>query len=886
MAKSLILRNENASSVIIDDLGIFVSASSSLNITQLTSAERFAVYASQNLRTKLTAEELILNDGSSDIAVVDIDDFLQRFCVLEHHLEDDHSGNLPETRITDGGILARLGDDETVTGDWEFTGGIKVEVGATLPATPPSEGHLFYKNTAPKALYVSNGTDWVSFADADDFDPTTGHDHDGTNSKKVDHEDLANVLPDQHHSRKHDLDSIDDHEGTLSESKIANGSLLARVADDETITGTYNFSSGGLIVETGATIPSGTIAVGRIFWHNTGDPATRALYIGNGSTWVEMAKTSDFDAHDHDGINSPQVDHNDLTNKGTNSHSTIDAHLAATSNPHGSVMTVTGRINTPEIRGTGSDLVLDAASSSPTTIFLKNSGGGTFNVRVMGTLNVDGPVNSTGTTELLVEDNKIVLNSNYAGNAPDTNASLEVERGIADDNAIVLWNESLSTPRWQAGVGTNLKTFAYSDADESVTGNWDFQGSLIIPYDGSLPASAPEGGIFWKTGTTDELYMGNGTTWQKLLSEATFSDHTHDGVDSHTVSHNDLDNVTTDNHHAKLHALSDNTHHIATNEADKLPEAWIQNQGLLARVADNEAITGSWSFAGGSLVIPAGTSLPGSNFTDGRLFWKSDTDTLYAGDGTTLVAIAKKNGILSVSPGLALSNNGTTQASVLDVGVDDTSIEITGAVAGSGGTLKIKAVTESVITNGSILARVADPETITGNWEFNGTLTIPTLAGSTLPTGTIPNGRVLQLEGTDDLYIGNGATWTKVLTEANISASIRCRVQLSRGGSLPAGTFLNDGGVVTGLATGVPVASACKLVAASFINDSTINDGSGIEIFKNGTAVGTLNVPAGQNKGTNAALNVSLVAGDFLSVRAKTTNGSNLKNPHVVLELS
>ena len=192
--------------------------------------------------------------------------------------------------------------------------------------------------------------------------------------------------------------------------------------------------------------------------------ATRALYVGDGVSWVEFSKASDFSAHDHDGTDSPQVNHNNLLNKGTNTHAEIDAHLADTIDPHGSVMTVSGHINTPEVRGTGGDMIIDATDSSESIIYLKNSGAGGLVVRVVGTLEVDGTVNSYGTTDLLVEDNKIVLNSNYTGSTPSTDASFEVERGSAA-NAIIKWDEALDT--WLAGVGTSLYKLAFSDRAEN-----------------------------------------------------------------------------------------------------------------------------------------------------------------------------------------------------------------------------------------------------------------------------------------------------------------------------------------------------------------------------------------------------------------------------------
>lgn len=40
------------------------------------------------------------------------------------------------------------------------------------------------------------------------------------------------------------------------------------------------------------------------------------------------------DSHDHSGGDGAQIDHTTLANKGTNTHSQIDSHIANTSNPH------------------------------------------------------------------------------------------------------------------------------------------------------------------------------------------------------------------------------------------------------------------------------------------------------------------------------------------------------------------------------------------------------------------------------------------------------------------------------------------------------------------------------------------------------------------------
>lgn len=858
MAKLLILKNNGAVSVSIDDLGVLIPASDQIDITSLVDAERFAVFASSDLRTKASTGDIVVNNGTSDILYADLETFLEQFCVLGHKLADDHIGDLPETRITNGSILARVADNETITGAWTFSGGITLQAGTALPGTVPAAGGVFYK-TDTSDLYVSNGTVWVQYAEIGDV---TSHTHDGTDSAQIDHADLTGVTANQHHNQIHDIDGAD-HTGTLSESKIANGAILARVADNETITGVYDFSSGGLIMQTGTTLPTGTIAEGRLFWKTD----TEQLYVGDGATWIEFLKSSLFTAHTHNGVNSPTISHTNLTDKGTNTHAQIDSHIAATTDPHGSVMTVTGKVVTPVLENSG-DITVDAKSADNTTIFLKNSGGGGFNVRIQGQLDVDGDVNSTLTQDLLVQDNKVVLNSSYAGSSPSIDASLEVERGTAA-NAQWLWNEA--SDAWQGGIAGNLNTVAYIDKAETISGAKTFTGAVVIEKGTELPASATDGRIFWKT-DTDTFYVGDGSAWLALQGAAAFASHDHDGVNSPVISHNDLADVTPDQHHSQAHAF-DSADHTGT-----LSESKIADGAILARVASNETITGAWAFTGDT-TMPQGASLPSGSIGDGRVFWKSDTDELYVGDGAAWALVAKKGGILGVTAGTAI---GVTagQTPTISARYDNATIVVNGS-----NQLAVGTIAESQITDGSILARVASNEVITGNWEFNGNLTIPTIPGTTLPAGTIPNGRLIQLEGNDKVYIGNGADWTQVITTTDLSLTVKCRMSFSRGGSIPAGTFLKNGDVVMSATMGAPMATESILAGAALLNNGDISDSStGIEIFKNGSSVATLNVDINSNKGYTSSLNVSFAAGDVVSIRAKTSNPSNLSSPQVTLE--
>jgi hypothetical protein len=103
------------------------------------------------------------------------------------------------------------------------------------------------------------------------------------------------------------------------------------------------------------------------------------------------------------------------------------------------------------------------------------------NLQVGGNLNVIGTVNSVNTTQINIEDNKVKLNSNFAG-TPTTDAGVTVERGLETDVEI-LWNETSDT--W------------------TLTNNGTAYHAIARKYAETLGASATSYTITHNLGTTD-----------------------------------------------------------------------------------------------------------------------------------------------------------------------------------------------------------------------------------------------------------------------------------------------------------------------------------------------------------------------------------------------
>jgi hypothetical protein len=72
------------------------------------------------------------------------------------------------------------------------------------------------------------------------------------------------------------------------------------------------------------------------------DDQTEAGVRANADTLLDEKIKNTSTGHDHDGVDSRVVDHDNLANKGTNTHAQIDAHIANTANPHSVTKTQVG----------------------------------------------------------------------------------------------------------------------------------------------------------------------------------------------------------------------------------------------------------------------------------------------------------------------------------------------------------------------------------------------------------------------------------------------------------------------------------------------------------------------------------------------------------------
>ena len=161
------------------------------------------------------------------------------------------------------------------------------------------------------------------------------------------------------------------------------------------------------------------------------------------------------------------------------------------------------------------------------------------NMTVRGNLNVSGSINQVNTEELLVEDNKILLNSTWSG-SPTQDAAIEVNRG-ALPNAQLYWDEALD--RWEFGVSGSLQVVAsvsgYQAADTALSGalhqeilastsgyqaaDTALSGALVSGYNGAIVAYS---------GVADNKFVklaGDTMTGSLTVTSGQFSLKTHSG---------------------------------------------------------------------------------------------------------------------------------------------------------------------------------------------------------------------------------------------------------------------------------------------------------------------------------------------------------------------
>ena len=128
-------------------------------------------------------------------------------------------------------------------------------------------------------------------------------------------------------------------------------------------------------------------------------------------------------------------------------------------------------------------------------------------VFIDGNLTVTGDTTSINTTELLVEDNEVILNSTVTG-TPNLDAFLTVERGD-DENAQLKWNET--TDKWE------LYNNATSQFENIVTSASDVGISMDAAYNGGSEVSVDNTNVVFTLDTGKSFQIGDAADTSKFV---------------------------------------------------------------------------------------------------------------------------------------------------------------------------------------------------------------------------------------------------------------------------------------------------------------------------------------------------------------------------------
>lgn len=139
---------------------------------------------------------------------------------------------------------------------------------------------------------------------------------------------------------------------------------------------------------------------------------------------------------------------------------------------------------------------------------------GARNLVLSGNLTVSGTVTSVNTEEVNIDDNIILLNSNYTGSTPSENGGIEIKRGTLPNKQLI-WDET--NDRWTVGDENFVANTFIGNLTGAVTGNASTASALqtarTITLGGDLSGSASFDG------------SSNATITATVANDS----HTHDG---------------------------------------------------------------------------------------------------------------------------------------------------------------------------------------------------------------------------------------------------------------------------------------------------------------------------------------------------------------------
>lgn len=342
-----------------------------------------------------------------------------------------------------------------------------LETAASDPATDLSEGRIYY-NTTSQAIKVYDGTAWVGIGEIVSIS-NTDLNLDVSIVDGVATINLASTIDANTTGNAATATKLETSR-TISLSGDVTGSASFDGSANATITATISANSVALGTDTTGDYVAGVSGTDGVSVTGTGEGAS--VTIAN----TDKGSSQNIFKNVSDGTTTIVADNNDDT-------LTVSAGTGIGVSANSTTDTLTiSNTGVTSISGTTNEVTVDTSTGS-VTIGLPDSVQITTDLTVGGNLTVNGTTTTLNTTELLVEDNIITLNSGVTG-TPVLNAGIEVERGDSP-NVIIRWNESTDT--WElTRDGTNYEeittvgTITASDISDFTEAAQDAVGGIVV----------------------------------------------------------------------------------------------------------------------------------------------------------------------------------------------------------------------------------------------------------------------------------------------------------------------------------------------------------------------------------------------------------------------